>query len=219
MKKYDIIATIRLLFQVEHALREKQHMLNQEEQGLWHALGVRLEALRERIALSHPEASLADIRETIHTLDADSEEIQCWAEDSLDVIERTLVWRKRQDAPISKQRDDLSTEPPSSDVRTDPLFSPALSEEDASRQASLLKALASPIRLRILSLLNRYEGKVCVLEIVRVFPLEQPTISHHLRVLRQAGFLDCQKQESWAYYYVKRENLERIRKALEALFC
>ena len=217
--KYDIVATIRLLFQVEHALREKQHMLNQEEQGLRHALGVRLEALRERVALSHPEASLADIRETIHTLDADNEEIQCWAEDSLDVIERTLVWHKRQGIPISEQRDDLGTETPSSAVRADPPFSPALSEEDASRQASRLKALANPIRLRILSLLNRYEGNVCVLEIVRIFPLEQPTISHHLRILRQAGFLGCQKHGHWTYYYVKHENLERICKALETLFC
>ena len=216
--KYDIVATIHLLFQVEHTLQEKQHTLNQEEQGLWQALRLCLEALRERVARSHPEASLTDIHENIHTLDTDSEEIQCWAEDSLDVIEHVLVWHKRQGVSLLEQRDDPDAEPLSSAVLADPIFSPALSEEDACRQAFLLKALASPTRLRILSLLNLYEGKVCVLEIVRVFPLEQPTISHHLRMLRQAGFLDSQKHRGWTYYYVKRENLERVRKALEVLF-
>ena len=68
-----------------------------------------------------------------------------------------------------------------------PKFMPALNEDEAVGQARLLKALADPTRLRILSLLSRYEGEVCVFEIVESFTLEQPTISHHLRILRDAG--------------------------------
>src|SRR5579884_680320 len=175
--EYDIAATIHLLFQVEHTLQEEQHMLNQEEQSLWHALRLCLEAPYEWIALSRTETSLEDICENLHTLDTDSEEIQRWVEGSLDVIERALAWHKTQDALIPEQRDDPGAELSSAGLAGQ-LFSPALSEEDAHRQAYPFKALANPTRLRILSLLNRHEGQVCVLEIVRVFPLEQPTISH-----------------------------------------
>src|SRR5436305_11204930 len=83
-----------------------------------------------------------------------------------------------------------------------PKFVPTLTEDDAVVQARLLKALADPTRLRILSLLSRHEGEVCVFEIVESFTLEQPTISHHLRILRDAGLVDCRKKGLWAYYYV-----------------
>jgi ArsR family transcriptional regulator len=88
-------------------------------------------------------------------------------------------------------------------------FIPALNEDDAMSQSRLLKALADPTRLRILSLLSRHEGEVCVLEMVESFTLEQPTISHHLRILRDAGQVDCRKRGLWAYYYVRREALSR----------
>lgn len=84
-------------------------------------------------------------------------------------------------------------------------------------QARLLKALADPTRLRILSLLGRYEGEVCVFEIVESFTLEQPTISHHLRILRDAGLVDCRKKGLWAYYYVRREALNRAQEVINAL--
>jgi ArsR family transcriptional regulator, arsenate/arsenite/antimonite-responsive transcriptional repressor len=98
-----------------------------------------------------------------------------------------------------------------------PKFAPALSEDDAVTHARLLKALADPTRLRILSLLSRYEGEVCVFEIVESFTLEQPTISHHLRILRVAGLVDCRKKGLWAYYYVRREALNRAREVINAL--
>jgi len=98
-----------------------------------------------------------------------------------------------------------------------PKFVPTLTEEDAVSQARLLKALADPTRLRILSLLSRHEGEVCVFEIVESFTLEQPTISHHLRILRDAGLVDCRKKGLWAYYYVRREVLSRAREVIEAL--
>ena len=98
-----------------------------------------------------------------------------------------------------------------------PKFTPALSEDDAVGQARLLKALADPTRLRILSLLSRYEGEVCVFEIVESFTLEQPTISHHLRILRDAGLVDCRKKGLWAYYYVRREALSRAQDVINGL--
>src|SRR5262245_59535990 len=73
-------------------------------------------------------------------------------------------------------------------------FVPGLSQEDAATQARLLKALADPTRLRILSLLSRHEGEVCVFQIVVSFTLEQPTISHHLRILRDMGLVDYRKK-------------------------
>ncbi|HVB22412.1 MAG TPA: metalloregulator ArsR/SmtB family transcription factor [Ktedonobacteraceae bacterium] len=98
-----------------------------------------------------------------------------------------------------------------------PKFAPTLSEDEAVDQARLLKALADPTRLRILSLLSRHEGEVCVFEIVESFTLEQPTISHHLRILRDAGFVDCHKKGLWAYYYVRREALSRAQEVINSL--
>ena len=112
----------------------------------------------------------------------------------------------RQTAPLSSTAAGIA-----------PKFVPTLSEDDAVVQARLLKALADPTRLRILSLLSRYEGEVCVFEIVESFTLEQPTISHHLRILRDAGLVDCRKKGLWAYYYVRREALSRAREVIEGL--
>lgn len=110
-----------------------------------------------------------------------------------------------------------NTSPLSNATGLTPKFLPTLSEEDAVVQARLLKALADPTRLRILSLLSRHEGEVCVFEIVESFTLEQPTISHHLRILRDAGLVDCRKKGLWAYYYVRRESLARARNVIENL--
>ena len=102
-------------------------------------------------------------------------------------------------------------------VGVSPKFMPTLTEEEAVHQARLLKALADPTRLRILSLLSRHEGEVCVFEIVESFTLEQPTISHHLRILRDAGLVDCRKKGLWAYYYVRREALSRAQEVITGL--
>lgn len=102
-------------------------------------------------------------------------------------------------------------------VGVTPKFAPALNEDEAVGQARLLKALADPTRLRILSLLSRYEGEVCVFEIVESFTLEQPTISHHLRILRDAGLVDCRKKGLWAYYYVRRDALNRALEVINGL--
>ena len=98
-----------------------------------------------------------------------------------------------------------------------PKYIPTLSEEEALEQAHLLKALADPTRLRILSLLSRREGELCVFELVECFPLEQPTISHHLHILRDAGLVDCRKKSLWAYYYVRRDALKRAQDVINKL--
>ncbi|GHP00626.1 transcriptional regulator [Reticulibacter mediterranei] len=97
-----------------------------------------------------------------------------------------------------------------------PRFVSPLSEEDAVVRARLLKALADPTRLRILSVLSRHEGEICVFEIVACFHLEQPTISHHLRILRDAGLVDSRKKGLWAYYFINRDALVRARAVVEA---
>jgi ArsR family transcriptional regulator len=96
-------------------------------------------------------------------------------------------------------------------------FDIPLKEDDAIGQARLLKALADPTRLRILSLLSRHEGEVCVFEIVESFTLEQPTISHHLHILLAAGLVDFRKKGLWAYYYVRREALSRAGDVINGL--
>ncbi len=106
---------------------------------------------------------------------------------------------------------------PNTGIGIAPKFVPTLSEDEAVNQARLLKALADPTRLRILSLLSRHEGEVCVFEIVESFTLEQPSISHHLRILRDAGLVDCRKKGLWAYYYVRRDALSRAQDVINGL--
>jgi ArsR family transcriptional regulator, arsenate/arsenite/antimonite-responsive transcriptional repressor len=98
-----------------------------------------------------------------------------------------------------------------------PRYTSTLSEEDAVGQARLLKALADSTRLRILNLLSQYEGKVCVFEIVESISLEQPTVSHHLRVLRDAGLVDFRKKGLWAYYYVQHDALTHAQDLINKL--
>lgn len=75
---------------------------------------------------------------------------------------------------------------------------PELPEADAL--AERLKALADSTRLRMLDLLARRDAPLCVCEITERFPLHQPTISHHLRILRQAGLITGEKRGVWSYY-------------------
>ncbi len=70
----------------------------------------------------------------------------------------------------------------------------------ADALAERLKALADPTRLRMLDLLARRDAPLCVCEITERFPLHQPTISHHLRILRQAGMISGEKRGVWSYY-------------------
>jgi ArsR family transcriptional regulator, arsenate/arsenite/antimonite-responsive transcriptional repressor len=82
-----------------------------------------------------------------------------------------------------------------------PLSREPLSAEQASRVAPLLKALADPVRLRLMSLIASHPGgEACVCDLSDAFDLSQPTISHHLKVLHEAGLLDRDKRGVWVYY-------------------
>jgi len=72
----------------------------------------------------------------------------------------------------------------------------------------LFNALGDPIRLGIVDLLSRHD-RMCVCNIAEAFPVGQPTISHHLRLLREAGVVDCVREGHWAYYWVRRDTLKR----------
>jgi ArsR family transcriptional regulator len=74
----------------------------------------------------------------------------------------------------------------------------------------VLSALADPTRLGIVTMIARCGEPVCVCEIVDGFELGQPTISHHLRILREAGLLDCEKRGLWVYYWLKPQALKEI---------
>ena len=82
-----------------------------------------------------------------------------------------------------------------------PLTTEPLSEDQARRIAPLLKALADPVRLRLLSLVASHgDGEACVCDLNDAFDLSQPTISHHLKVLHEVGLLDRSKRGVWVYY-------------------
>ena len=85
-----------------------------------------------------------------------------------------------------------------------PVTREPLSADAAVRISPLLKALADPVRLRLLSLVASHEnGEACVCDLQEAFELSQPTISHHLKVLHQVGLLDRAKRGVWVYYQVR----------------
>jgi len=82
-----------------------------------------------------------------------------------------------------------------------PLSREPLSQVQAEQVAPLLKALAEPVRLRLMSLVASHPGgEACVCDLNDAFDLSQPTISHHLKVLHEAGLLDREKRGVWVYY-------------------
>jgi ArsR family transcriptional regulator len=92
-----------------------------------------------------------------------------------------------------------------------PLTKEPLAAEQAERIAPLLKALADPVRLRLLSLVASHaDGEACVCDLNNAFDLSQPTISHHLKVLHEVGLLDRSKRGVWVYYSLKAEALSDL---------
>ncbi|MEU6416768.1 ArsR/SmtB family transcription factor [Streptomyces spiralis] len=87
-----------------------------------------------------------------------------------------------------------------------------LGEDRAAELAKVFKALGDPVRLRLMSMIaSRGEGgEVCVCELTPAFELSQPTISHHLKLLRQAGLIDCERRGTWVYYWVLPGVLDRL---------
>ncbi|MFC5214512.1 ArsR/SmtB family transcription factor [Streptomyces coerulescens] len=86
-----------------------------------------------------------------------------------------------------------------------------LDQDQAADLAKIFKALGDPVRLRLLSLIASRAGReVCVCDLTPAFDLSQPTISHHLKLLRQAGLIDCERRGTWVYYWVLPTTLDRL---------
>ncbi len=92
----------------------------------------------------------------------------------------------------------------------EPVVYPDVDRAQAIRMADVAKALGDPVRVQLIDVLRRHAGKVCVCELVPLFDLSQPTVSHHLKVLRQAGLVGSERQGLWAYYYVIPDALEEL---------
>jgi ArsR family transcriptional regulator, arsenate/arsenite/antimonite-responsive transcriptional repressor len=92
-----------------------------------------------------------------------------------------------------------------------PLSAQPLSQAQAEQIAPLLRALADPVRLRLMSLVASHPGgEACVCDLTEAFDLSQPTISHHLKVLHEAGLLARDKRGVWVYYRARTEALASL---------
>ena len=90
-----------------------------------------------------------------------------------------------------------------------PLATAALSEEQAIGLAPMFKALGDPVRLRLMSMIAS-TAEACVCDLIDGFSLSGPTISHHLRVLREAGLVDCERRGTWVYYSARPDTMRQL---------
>ena len=96
-----------------------------------------------------------------------------------------------------------------------PLLQEPLAADDAERLAAALKAIADPARLRLLSLIQAQpDHEACVCHLTEPLGLSQPTVSHHLKVLLQAGLVERDQRGSWAFFRVRVEPLRALRELL-----
>lgn len=102
--------------------------------------------------------------------------------------------------------------------RVNPLVAEPLTMADAAEMAAKFKALSDPVRLRLLSSIASHAGgEACVCDISAGVEVSQPTVSHHLKVLRDAGLLTSQRRASWVYYAVVPEALDVLAELLRAV--
>jgi ArsR family transcriptional regulator len=94
------------------------------------------------------------------------------------------------------------TKRPPGEACCEPVVYPDVEREQAQRMAAIARALGDPVRVQLVDVLRKHAGTVCVCELVPLFDLSQPTVSHHLKVLREAGLVGSERRGLWAYYYV-----------------
>src|SRR2546421_806158 len=99
---------------------------------------------------------------------------------------------------------------PPGEACCEPVVYPDVERDQAVRMAGIAKALGDPVRLQLVDVLRKHAGKVCVCELVPLFALSQPTVSHHLKVLREAGIVGSERRGLWAYYYVEPDAVEEL---------
>ena len=93
----------------------------------------------------------------------------------------------------------------------EPVVFPDVTPDAAADLAMIAKALSDPIRVQLLDVLRKHAGEVCVCELVPLFDVSQPTLSHHLKKLREAGIVGVERRGLWAYYYVNPKSMEALR--------
>lgn len=91
-------------------------------------------------------------------------------------------------------------------------------KRDLEPAAALLKAIADPYRLIMLATLAANDRDVCVCDFTDALPLNQPTVSHHLRILREAGLVTCERRGTWVYYQLAAGAFERLSNSLALVF-
>src|ERR1700741_1700833 len=94
----------------------------------------------------------------------------------------------------------------------------AVVTDDFEPAAMLIKAIADPYRLTILATLAAAPDEVCVCDFTDALPLNQPTVSHHLRILREAELVTCERRGTWVYYRIARDAQSRVNNALASVF-
>jgi len=99
---------------------------------------------------------------------------------------------------------------PAGEACCEPLVFPEVTPEGADHVAAIAKALSDPIRVQLVDVLRQHAGEVCVCELVPLFDVSQPTLSHHLKKLREAGIVGVERRGLWAFYYVVPEALKEL---------
>jgi ArsR family transcriptional regulator, arsenate/arsenite/antimonite-responsive transcriptional repressor len=117
---------------------------------------------------------------------------------------------------MSKQRPVSTTADPAA-FCCSPVTREPLSAQEAANLARVFKAVADPVRLRLLSLIAAHAGgEACVCDLTGAFDLSGPTISHHLKVLREAGLIEGERRATWIYYRVRPQLLRQLSDVLVA---
>lgn len=97
-----------------------------------------------------------------------------------------------------------------------PLSAAPISTADAVTMAPMFKAIGDPVRLQLLSMIaSTAGGEACVCHLTPAFALSGPTISHHLKVLREAGLVDCERRGTWVYYWIVPDKLAALSALLD----
>lgn len=104
---------------------------------------------------------------------------------------------------------------PGDDRYCQPPDQPPLPEKQAARLAEIGRALADPIRVQIVDVLRKHGERLCVCEIVPLFEVSQPTVSHHLKVLREARLVEVERHGIWSNYWIPSTALEEMRRWLD----
>ncbi|MCE7946670.1 MAG: ArsR family transcriptional regulator [Chloroflexi bacterium CFX4] len=111
----------------------------------------------------------------------------------------------------------VETDSPSTRRGCDPTLQQRIPTEMAEAFANLFKALSHPVRVQMLDLISQGEGETCGCDIERHFALTQPTISHHLKVLREAGLITSESHGVWVHHRVNRQALELLQSLLATM--